>query len=78
MSTRGLFRREGPADEASSTLAIGSNRIITYGQSNRTPTYVSLMQEASKNASELLQAEEEEKKKAEKRRMKNKSKSLTE
>lgn len=30
------------------------------------------MQEASKNASELLQAEEEEKKKAEKRRMKNK------
>ena len=33
---------------------------------------MSLLQEASKNASELLQAEEEEKKKAEKRRMKNK------
>ena len=31
-----------------------------------------LMQEASKNASELLQAEEEEKKKAEKKRLKNK------
>lgn len=30
------------------------------------------MQEASKNASELLQAEEEEKKKAEKKRLKNK------
>jgi len=33
-------------------------------------------QEASRNADELLQAEEEEKKKAEKRRMKNKKVSL--